>query len=114
MEEIIEKIRARYEEAQWEKYQSRLLTRKIRLSEVPESFRHNPRYGCVIYITAFRADRMVSKTRYEEDLEYFELELLLMEAGGKNLELLKHLQTVLEDMKKNLALFDVYKISDFC
>ncbi|KAF5048230.1 hypothetical protein DSECCO2_452180 [anaerobic digester metagenome] len=108
------KVRAMYEQVLWEKYHVKLLTQKLRLSEIPKKFRHNPRYARGIYITAFRADRMVSKAQYEEDLRYLEIELILLEAEGNNPSLHKDLENVLDDMRKNLILFDMHQIRDFC
>ncbi|MPM85143.1 hypothetical protein SDC9_132220 [bioreactor metagenome] len=95
------------------KYELQLLTRRIRLWDVPESLRRNPTYARGIYITGFRADRMVSRERYETDLRKLGVEIALIEAEGKRPVLLERLQAVLEDMRYNLKLFDIYSISDF-
>lgn len=101
------------EEQRYQKYELQLLTRKIGMWEVPESLRRDPEWARGIYIVGFRADRMVSKGRYETDLRKLEGEIALIEAEGKRSVLLERLQAVLEDMRYNLKLFDIYSISDF-
>lgn len=100
-------------EQRYQKYELQLLTRKVGMWEVPESLRRDPEWARGIYIMGFRADRMVSKERYETDLRKLEVEIALIEAEGKRSELLERLQAVLEDMRYNLKLFDIYSISDF-
>lgn len=103
----------RREEQRYQKYELQLLTRKIRIWDVPESLRRDPEWARGIYIMGFRADRMVSKERYQEDILKLEVEIALIEAEGKRPVLLERLQVVLEDMRYNLKLFDIYSISDF-
>jgi len=99
---------------QWyQKYELQLLTRKIGMWEVPEGLRRDPEWTRGIYIMGFRADRMVSKERYEADLRKLEVEIALIEAEAKRPVLLEQLQAVLEDVRYNLKLFDIYSISDF-
>ena len=100
-------------EQRYQKYELQLLTRKIGMWDVPESLRRDPEWARGIYIMGFRADRMVSKERYETDLRKLEVEIALIEAEGKRPVLLERLQAVLEDMRYNLKLFDIYSISDF-
>lgn len=106
-------LRKRREDRLCRKYELQLLTRRIRLWDVPESLRRNPTYARGIYITGFRADRMVSRERYETDLRKLGVEIALIEAEGKRPVLLERLQAVLADMRYNLKLFDIYSISDF-
>lgn len=94
-------------------YEDQLLIRRIRLWDVPESLRRNQDCARAIYITGFRADRMVSRERYEEDLLKLESEIALVDALGNCPVLLDRLQAVLEDMRYNLKLFDIYCIPDF-
>ena len=101
------------EEQRYQKYELQLLTRKIGMWDVPESLRRNPSHARGIYITGFRADRMVSRKRYEEDLLKLETEIAFVDALGNYSVLLERLQAVLEDMRYNLKLFDIYSISDF-
>jgi hypothetical protein len=98
---------------QCQKYELKLLTREIGLWDVPESLRRNPAYARGIYISGFRADRMVSKERYEQDLLRLEVETSLVKAEGKHPVLLKLLQILSDDMQYNLKLFDLYNTSDF-
>lgn len=95
------------------KYQVGLLNRKIGLWDVPESLRRNPSYARGIYIVGFRADRMESRERYETDLRKLEVEISLVEAECNHPVLLVMLRTVLDEMRHNLSLFDIYDISDF-
>ena len=101
-------------ERQYQKYVLLLLTGKIRLRDVPKRLRRDPEYAPGIYIIGFRADRMISRERYERDLHSFEQELMLigMECAPDP-ALVKRLQTVLGDMKHNLKPFDIYGIADF-
>ena len=103
-----------HRERQYQKYALLLLTGKIRLRDVPKRLRRDPEYAPGIYIIGFRADRMISRERYERDLHSFEQELMLigMECA-LDPDLVKRLQTVLGDMKHNLKLFDIYGIADF-
>lgn len=101
------------EEKLCQKYELRLLTRQIRMWDVPESLRRNPACARSIYITGFRAARMVSKARYEEDLVKLEVEISLVEAKDNHPVLLEQLRTILADMQYRLKLFDLYEISDF-
>jgi hypothetical protein len=101
------------EDRQYRKYENQLITRRIRLWDVPESLRRNPTYARRIYITGFQADRMVSRERYGEDLLKLETEIALVDALGNCPVLLDRLQTVLRDMQRNLKLFELYDISDF-
>lgn len=102
-----------YKERQYQKYEIKLLTRKIRIWDVPESLRRDPEWARGIYIIGFRADRMVSKERYQEDLLKLEVEIALIDAAGNQPILLERLQAVLVEMQYNLKLFDIYDISDF-
>lgn len=101
------------EEKLCQKYELQLLTRKIRLWDVPEYLRRSPTCARGIYIVGFRADRMVSRERYEEDLSKLSVEFCIIEAEGNQPELLARLRTVLDEMEHNLVLFDIYDISDF-
>lgn len=101
------------EEQRYQKYELQLLTRKIGMWEVPESLRRDLEWARGIYIMGFRADRMVSRARYEEDLLKLEAEIALVDALGNCPVLLDRLQTVLRDMQHNLTLFELYDISDF-
>lgn len=103
----------RFRDWQCEKFEQKLLTRKIRLWDVPESLRRDPMRARGIYIIGFRADRMVSKERYEEDLLKLAVEISMVEAMGNQPELVPQLQGILADMQSNLFLFDIYKITDF-
>ncbi|MEL7655108.1 MAG: hypothetical protein AAGU75_04270 [Bacillota bacterium] len=98
---------------QYERYKLRLLTHKIGLWDVPENLRRDPVYARGIYITGFRADRMVSKERYEKDLLRLDVEISLLKAEDKQPRLLVLLQTLSSNMRYNLSLFDRYNISDF-
>lgn len=101
-------------ERQYQKYALLLLTRKIRLWDVPKRLRRDPEYAPGIYIIGFRADRMVSRERYERDLCSFEQEVMLIGMEhAPNPVLVERLQTVLGDMKRNLKLFDIYEIANF-
>lgn len=102
-----------YKDRQCRKYEDQLLTRKIGMWEVPESLRRDPDYARGIYITGFRADRMVSRECYEEDLLKLETEIALVDALGNCPVLLDRLQSVLRDMQRNLKLFELYDISNF-
>ena len=106
-------LREWLEEQRYQKYELQLLTRKIGMWDVPESLRRNPTHARGIYITGFRADRMVSMERYEEDLLKLETEIALVDALGNCPVLLDKLQSVLRDMQCNLKLFELYDISDF-
>ncbi|WP_312938762.1 hypothetical protein [Oscillibacter sp.] len=106
-------LREWLEEQRYQKYALQLLTRKIGMWDVPESLRRNPTHARGIYITGFRADRMVSRKRYEEDLLKLETEIALVDALGNYPVLLDRLQSVLRNMKRNLKLFELYDISDF-
>lgn len=101
------------EERVCQKYELNLLSRKIRLRDVPKRLRRNPVYARDIYVTGFRADRMVSKARYKEDLLLLQTEILFVEAKGERPVLLEKPQNILEQMQDNLRLFDLYDISDF-
>lgn len=104
-----QRCRVSAEEYRCDKYKLMLLLLKIRLRDVPECIRLSEDYAKPIHITAFRADRRVSKDRYLEDLLFFEVELLMM----PECELKKWLEELYAEMKRNLKLFDIYKISDF-
>lgn len=97
-----------------ENYCVRLLSKKMCLWDIPEKMRNSSEYARKIYITGFRADRMVSKERYIEDLMKMRIEIILLE-NKKNtpISLLKCLRTVHKEMENNLELFDRYKIEDF-
>lgn len=111
---LLSTYRERRRERQYQKYVLALLTGKVRLWDVPKRLRRDPEYAPGIYIIGFRADRMVSRERYERDLHSFEQEVMLIGMEhAPNPVLVERLQTVLGDVKHNLKLFDIYGIADF-
>ena len=87
-----------------QKYELLLLCKKKRLAQIPVWIRHDPEYCHVIYLTAFRADRLVSKERYMSDLSFLEAEILLTEDP----QIKEYLQGIYCDMQNNLNLFDTH------
>ncbi len=78
---------------EYEKYQNMLLMDQIRLPDVPmELLRTSNCMG--LYVTAFRADRGISTTRYEQDLLFLRSEILLAEMR-REWELKKTLETTI-------------------
>lgn len=81
-----------------ERYRLLLLTREIRLIEIPNWALEHPGCSKVIHITAFRADRGTSLNWFLEDLLFTELEIKQAEKEG-NARLAEALKPILRDYR---------------
>ena len=90
-------LKERYKQRRIKKYVLMLLSKKIRLQEIPYSLLRDLDSCFELYITAFRADRGISRSQYEADYYFLEVEIALANTA-KNLTL----KNALEDIKDHV------------
>ena len=84
-----------------EKYEALLLKQKIRLADVPEWLRMDCQHTAAIHLTAFRADREISRKQYEDDLSFLSMEIAWAKAMN-DVPLQKVLEWVYGDKETEL------------
>lgn len=92
------------DEKEFEEYQTTILCGTLRLKDIPERMRMDPRWTKVLHVLAFQADRGLSKEWYAEDLHFMEQEIELAHSRSDT-----ELEFMLKHVYKDASItFDTY------
>lgn len=98
---LAKQVQYHFRDKKAQKYTDLLLAAKIQLIDVPLSLLRDPQFCSVLYLTAFRIDRSVSREQYEFDLTLLCVEATAAQMAG-NLALQSRLERILKSKKSDL------------